>query len=297
VFAPFNFLDPTIIGIRSFHAFKHEFGVWRREFAGQGHQYEVLLEYRHLERLMKRIAPYSYRVLKKDCLDLPPKLYQKRYFELSKEQQAVYNRLRDDYILELSLGGKPLATIVTLVLTRILRLQQIACGHMPSLDPKAPVTPIHPNARLNALQALVEEWPKDTQAIIWARFTPDIDQICAWLGPAAVRYDGKVSDDVRAANKKKFQDGDARFFVGNPKAGGKGLTLTAATAVVFYSNDFSLETRLQAEDRAHRIGQQHPVTYVDLVAVDTVDEKIVTSLRGKRKLSDFLTGDTPEDWL
>jgi len=206
------------------------------------------------------------------------------------------DRLRQDFILELR--KEDVRQIVPLAITRMLRLQQIACGHVPSLDKDEPATSLKDNARIKALAQLIEELPSDTQAIIWARFTADIDQICDLLGNQAVRYDGSVDDDQREKNKRRFQDGKVRFFVGNQKAGGKGLTLTAATCVIFYSNYFGLETRLQAEDRAHRIGQEHPVTYIDMVAVNTVDDKkIVPALRSKRKLSDTLTGDSPEDWL
>jgi SNF2 family DNA or RNA helicase len=148
------------------------------------------------------------------------------------------------------------------------------------------------------LQVMLEELPTSTKAIIWARFTADIDAIMQLLGDQAVRYDGQVDDALRAENKHRFQQDDTvRFFVGNPKAGGKGLTLTAATTVIFYSNYYGLETRIQAEDRAHRIGQEHPVTYVDLIGLDTVDGKIVKALREKKKLADMITGDPMGDWL
>lgn len=300
LYSPFMFLDPTIIGINSFYAFKHYYGIWENARAGgpKGHQYEVLKEYMNLDQLMNRIDPFSFRVLKKDCMDLPPKLYQKRYFDLSKEQRELYNRLREDYILELRQENA--AKIVPLALTRILRCQQIACGHVPAANDDEPAVSLKDNARLECLKQTVEDLPSDAQAIIWARFKPDIDQICELLGREAVRYDGRVDDEERAKNKKKFQDGGARFLVGNQKAGGKGLTLTAASYVIYYSNYFGLETRLQSEDRAHRHGsQQHKaITYIDLVAHDTVDDKkIIPALKGKRKMSDTLTGDSPEDWL
>ena len=113
----------------------------------------------------------------------------------------------------------------------------------------------------------------------------------------AVRYDGSTSDDERAESIERFQHGDAKLFVGNPKAGGRGLTLHAATTVVFYSNYFGLETRIQAEDRAHRIGQEHPVLYVDIVGEDTVDEKIVLALREKKRVADLITGDAYKEWI
>jgi SNF2 family DNA or RNA helicase len=119
----------------------------------------------------------------------------------------------------------------------------------------------------------------------------------ALLGDEAVRYDGAVDEDGRLAARRRFQDGDARWFVGNPACAGTGLTLTAAATVVYYSNSFNLEHRLQSEDRAHRIGQRNAVRYVDLVAKGTVDSKIVAALRDKLDVASQITGDAARAWL
>jgi SNF2 family DNA or RNA helicase len=301
-YSQFAFLSRNIIGINSYYAFKQEYGVWRQQQRTDGQYYPVLVQYRNLNLLTDRIQPYMYRKLKKECLDLPEKLWQKRYFDLAASQRQLYDTLRDQSILQLS---QQRGVVVPLVMTKILRLQQIACGYIPSEehllgteDGDTPATALlADNARLDALMAQLEELPATTQVIIWARFTKDIDLIMERLGHAAVRYDGMVSDDARESAKQRFQQGLARYFVANPKAGGKGLTLTAASVVIFYSNYYGLETRQQAEDRAHRIGQRNPVTYIDLIAVDTVDERIVRALRDKKKLADLITGDQPGDWL
>ncbi len=311
LYSQFAFLDRTIIGIRSYFAFKNEFGIWRMDVrASDGRQYPSLVEYRNLGGLVKLIAPYCSRVLKVDCLDLPPKLYQKRYFELGGEQQRLYTKLRKEAILELKAAkGDPLNAIVPLVITRMLRLQQIACGHLPEADGKKTFD-IPGNTRIKSLETLLDELPEKTSVIIWARFIRDIDNICAMLRRrdeklfdiglcpiGFVRYDGRVDDDSRESAKRQFQDGSARYFVGNPRAGGKGITLTAASVVIYYSSDFSLESRIQSEDRAHRIGQKNAVTYIDIIAQDTVDEKIVKALREKKKMADLITGDEPGEWL
>ena len=114
-----------------------------------------------------------------------------------------------------------------------------------------------------------------------------------------MEYHGGIENDLRSINVQRFQsDPEARFFVGHVQAGGKGLTLHAANTVVYFSNDFSLENRLQSEDRAHRIGQRSNVTYIDFVATNTLDETIVTTLRGKKSVADLITGDIPlSDWI
>jgi len=158
------------------------------------------------------------------------------------------------------------------------------------------------NPRVESLIELLEE--TNGKVIIWARFRAEISAICeaiahAFGEPSAVEYHGGVDNASRADNIQRFQSDPAcRFFVGHVQAGGKGLTLHAATTVVYFSNDFSLENRLQSEDRAHRIGQHHNVTYIDFVAEGTLDEKVVSALRAKKDLADLLTGDEPlESWI
>jgi len=107
----------------------------------------------------------------------------------------------------------------------------------------------------------------------------------------------QVDDDARARSKENFQKGDAEFFIANAAAGATGLTLHAARTVVYYSNSFKLVDRLQSEDRAHRIGQEHPVNYIDLVAPNTIDTHIVTALRNKFDIANQITGDQMKDWI
>ncbi len=266
VFAPFKFLNENILGFRTYSAFKAEYGVWVDMTNGAtGMAFKKLVGYRNVEQLQKDIDPHSIRVTKEQCLDLPPKLYEKRYFDLPAEIMAKYRRLRDE--CEMELDGEIIT--ITLALTILLRLQQMICGA----------------ARLKALEELLETL--EGKAIIWARFKDDIDAIMELLGTKAVRYDGQTSTAQRTLNIEKFQNvSECRYFVGNPHAGGYGITLHAATSVIYYSNDFSLEVRLQSEDRAHRIGQEHAVTYYDIIANNTVDNKIVNALLSKKNVAD-----------
>lgn len=213
-------------------------------------------------------------------------------------------------------GNTPV--IAALAITRLLRLQQITCGYLPTDDEDEPLYMIPgANRRLMALCDNIEN--RQHKTIVWARFRLDIDLIMGELqrrGIKAVRYDGQVNDDARAEGKALFQgerpvfergqmvgreaipeQDQAQVFVGNPAAGATGLTLTAARFVDYYSNSFKLIDRLQSEDRAHRIGQANQVLYTDYIAQETIDEKIVKSLREKFNIASQITGDRMKEWL
>ncbi len=340
----------------SFTEFKRYFGIWKKGWNQTvGREYDLLVGYRHLDRLNIMLKPISSRVVKEDVLDLPPKLYSKRSFQMTLEQSRLYRQLRDECVTWLEAGGlekdakieadcstclgkrevefggfiypcpdcggvskNTVPVIVSLALTRLLRLQQIACGYLPTDVEEEPMYVIPgPNRRLDLLCELVEESPH--KVIVWARFQMDVTLIMNALqarGIRAVRYDGLVSEEERAEAQALFQgerplyhngqvvgrevvppEEQARVFVGNPATGATGLTLTAAKTVIYYSNSFKLIDRLQSEDRAHRIGQTNSVLYIDLVAEDTVDEKIVEALRNKLNVASQITGDSFKDWL
>jgi len=141
------------------------------------------------------------------------------------------------------------------------------------------------------------------KAIIWAHYQYDIITIIKEIvkvhGPCSVvDYYGLTPQDERQDNIRKFQsDPKCRFIVGTPATGGYGITLTAANTVIYYSNGYDLEKRLQSEDRAHRIGQTKSVTYVDIMAEETVDEKIVKALRKKINIASEVLGEDLKSWI
>jgi len=180
-----------------------------------------------------------------------------------------------------------------------MRLQQICCGF---LQPDEGEIELLENNRLKELLEITDEL--QGKAIIWASYTHDIQQISSALrdrfGPEAVAtYYGATPQDERQEIVNKFQDKGSplRFFVGQPRTGGYGITLTAANTMIYYSNSYDLEIRLQSEDRAHRIGQANKVTYIDLVSPNTIDEKILKALRGKIDLAGKVLGEEVRDWL
>ncbi len=300
VYSQLKFLDENFWverGYFNFTVFKYRFGRFFtaaecKELHGYDPGFDKLIEYQNLDELQEIVKSVSDRVLKTDVLDLPAKLYSKRYFEMTKEQAQLYQQLKDEYEAELEDG-----TVVdaSLAIVRLLRLQQITCGYV-SVEKDEPVRLIgKKNPRLD----LAEEVLKNLHhpAIVWARFTKDVDQLMDMLGKGAVRYDGRVSEDEAERAKLAFNAGDAEWFVGNPQKGAAGLTLTRAKTTVYYSNSFKLIDRLQSEDRNHRIGQDAAVNYIDLQASGTVDEHITRALRNHFDIASQVTGDQLRDWI
>lgn len=285
LWAPFAFLSPTITGYTSFFAFKHRYALWEQKTNHtQGRQYEELVGYQHLDELQAKVASHSFRVTRAECFDLPAKVYMPpRYFALSPEQRRAYDSLRDEYLASLDSGETVTAA---LAIVRLMRLQQIACGWFPADEPTA----FEVNPRLGVLLALLEEEYADEPAVVWARFQGDVSAIVAALGPErCARYDGAADPGTRAEGYTAFRAGKKQYFVGNPAAGGYGLDLSRASLVVYYSNSFSAEQRWQSEDRAQHGNKKDAVAYVDLVAEDTVDERVVTVLRERKDVAELVT--------
>ena len=244
-------------------------------------------KWKNLEKLQRLIEPHAYRVLKRDCLDLPEKIYQQAYFDLPPDQLRAYELMEEECrILDDDGELLPVKDLSALV-----KLQQITSGFVNKPDGGG-IVYTKENARLDRLLELMEEIPG--KVIIWARFTEELENISKALktsGRKVVEYHGRVNAKNREIAVDRFQDGDADVFIGQPQAGGRGLTLTAATHVVYYSNDFNMETRVQSEDRAHRIGTVRNVIYTDLTATGTVDEAISRALQRKTSMAAEILGD------
>jgi SNF2 family DNA or RNA helicase len=288
------FLSDDCLNIHSFYAFQARYAVVvERQLAS--HSFKQVVGYRHLDELKIMLDTFSFRVKKEECLDLPEKVYIRREVELTDEQVKAYNQMKE--LALANIEGGFVSTVNTL--TQIMRLHQIVCGHV-KLDDGTVVN--LPNKRIDELLATLEE--VDGKVIIWATYRHDIEDIKFHLQTAygmtsVATYYGETTSDERERIVNDFQDpnSELRFFVGNPSTGGYGLTLTAASTVIYYSNSFDLEKRLQSEDRAHRIGQTKNVTYVDLIAPNTVDEKIVKALRDKIDIATQVLGEDLKEWL
>ena len=288
-----EFLHPYLLDFTSYYAFRNRYAEMKTLHM-HGRQIQIVSNFKNLGELSDTLKNFSYRVLKEDCLDLPDKIYIKRNISLTTEQQKVYKSMKEKALA--ILNGKQVTSVS--VLTQLMRLHQITCGHFVADD--GSVQEVKSN-RLNELMDVLEEI--EGKAIIWAHYQHDIKKIIKSIekvhGPGSVvDYYGLTAQEHRQPNIKKFQEDDkCRFIVGTPQTGGYGITLTQANTVVYYSNGYDLEKRLQSEDRAHRIGQKKSVTYVDIMAEETVDEKIVKALRKKINIASEVLGEDLRDWI
>lgn len=288
-----DFLSPWLLNFQSYYSFRNRYAQMKTLHM-HGRQIQVVNGFKNLGELSDKLKDFSYRVLKEDCLDLPDKIFIKRQIQLTPDQRKLYEQMKKEAIAVLK--GKQSTTVNTL--TQLMRLQQITCGHFTADD--GATQPIA-NNRITELMDVLEE--TEGKAIIWAHYQYDITAIINAVvkkyGPGSiVDYYGLTPQEERQPNIKLFQDDPkCRFIVGTPSTGGYGITLTAANTVIYYSNGYDLEKRLQSEDRAHRIGQKKSVTYVDLMADDTVDEKIVQALRKKINIASEVLGEELRSWI
>jgi len=297
-----KFLNEHLLGFSSYLTFQNRYAnMVRKNFGGR--QVWIINSYQRLDELSESLKPFSYRVLKEDCLDLPEKVYIKREIELTEDQLKHYSTMKATAMALL----KGDVVRAPHVLTQLMRLHQITCGHLTTESGE--IVDIKSN-RIKELLKILEE--TNGKAIIWAHYVHDIQKIVKAISTAKdedenllygpdsiVSYYGQTPSEQRQKNIEAFQDprSPVRFFVGNPQTGGYGITLTEANTVIYYSNGYDLEKRLQSEDRAHRIGQKKSVTYIDLIAEKTVDEKIVKALRKKINIASEVLGEELRSWI
>jgi SNF2 family DNA or RNA helicase len=336
IYSQFQFLDPTILGFGSFFAFKAHFAEIEdnkfllkaiqdknkaRAVLNPEKHYSTrapqmvkhnpvtgLPEYRNLDELNKLIQPYSFRAVKNECLDLPPKVYNLLPVELTSKQQHIYNQVRDELLAEFEEGEMT----TTLAIVKMIRLQQITGGFW-KLDETRDIQAI--DGKFPKLEAIMESIEgSNGKVAIWTHFTHENELITdsiksAYGEKSVVQYYGHINNKmkqiavdrfqniVRIGNKQHDEDTGCRFFVGEPHSGGIGIELTNAEDVYYYSNSFNLEDRLQSEDRHHRSGTNHTVTYNDVEVIDTIDKIIISSLRSKKEIAHVIMGDKNQSWL
>jgi len=290
-----EFLEEYVLGHSSFWTFQNRYAKLIRKTMG-AHSFNHIVGYQNLEELNGIIEPFSFRVRKEDCLDLPDKVYTKRSVELTKEQRVLYDQMKRNAVSFIENEGIMSASTV---LTQILRLQQVCSGFAKLEDGRMIKVP---NNKLPELLSVLEE--TDGKVIIWGNFTHDLELIQEALikayGAETVElFYGKTPAEERQLIVERFQDPNdpLRFFVGQPRTGGYGLTLTEAHTVIYYSNGYDLEIRLQSEDRAHRIGQTNKVTYIDITAENTVDQKVIQALRSKIDISTKVLAEGYKEWI
>ena len=315
-YSQFKFLDPEIFGHQTFTSFKNYYAKWEKRVLrnktwtsgknkGKPMTFNQLVSFQNIDELAERMSKYSFRIRKEDCLDLPDKIFIQRPVILDPNQRRMYDQMLEtsiasidpqhalhydgpeDLLIALITGQEKDNTVsASMAMTRILRLQQIIGGYPKN---EAGNFVEISTTRLKELRELIDDIGNES-LIIWSRFRPELEAIEQTLREKfgvdqVVSYHGGVKSEDRERSIDRFKSKQARFFVANPQSAATGLTLTAASYVCYYSNSFNLEHRLQSEDRAHRIGQKNNVTYIDIIAEDTIDSKIADVLTAKGRMA------------
>jgi len=293
LFSQCQFLDPWLLDHQSYYTFRARYSICKK-IQVNGRQVEIVVGYRNLSELSEKIKPFSRRILKEDCLDLPSKSYVKHYVELTKEQKKVYQQMKKEAIA--FLDGKMQSSAT--VMTQLMRLHQITCGHFTADDGTIKDLPC---SRLAELMSILEN--VEGKSIIWSHYTHDVRRIIKEIkkvygDDSVVDYYGATDTDSRSKNIKKFQtDPNCRFFVGTTHTGGYGITLTAGSNMIYFSNGYDLEKRQQSEARIDRIGQTQKMTYIDIMSQDTIDERIVKALRNKVNIANTIMDEDFREWI
>lgn len=301
----FNFLDWRILGSPSFFGFKKRFAVTKKMLVdalydsegpieGTGRQVEVIVGYKNIEEIHERISPYSFRVLKEECLDLEPKMFLTRDVVHTAEQAKAYRELKQNATTELVRGG---FVSVDMMLQMMIRLHQINLGFV--TDDDGNVRELSENRTQEIIDILDEHTGK---AVIWSPFTYRIEMLERKLakeyGPKAVAKFYGPNRSTRHIDEARFLgDPDCMYMLASQGAGGRGNTWINANLNIYDSNNYNLEERQQSEDRTHRKGQTRRVTYVDLMTEDTVDFRFVHALRHKYDLATQVTGERMREWI
>ena len=289
-----DFLASELLGHSSYYTFRTRYAIMKTANFG-GRSVQIVVGYRNLPELSEKLQPFSFRVLKDDCLDLPKKTFMKRTIQLSEEQQKLYSQMKQ---MALAVMNDKMTTTAT-AMTQLMRLQQITCGHFKADD--GTVQQIK-NNRITELMDVLDEI--HGKVVIWAHWKNDIKTIVEHVKKeygdnSIVTYYGDTSVDDRQKAIKLIQDPNStvRFIVGTPATGGYGITLTEASTMVYYSNGYDLEKRMQSEARIDRIGQKRAMTYIDILCENTVDERIVKALRAKVNIASQVMGEELKDWI
>jgi SNF2 family DNA or RNA helicase len=280
LFNQIKFLDETIFG-SNFYVFRDRYAVMG------GYQGYQIIGWKNLEELATKLGGISYRVLKKECLDLPDKIYKEYRLSMSDAFRKIYEQFAEEMVAEI--GGQII--MATVVLAKLTKLRQLTSGFV--YDEQRDVIKLEDKQKLEQLKEILEEITPRHKVVIWTTFRHEmtmIEKLLKELNLRSVKIDGTVPQNQRQEAIRLFQeDAGTKVFVGQQHAGGLGITLTAADYCIFFSNDYSPEVRLQCEDRLHRIGQKNPVTYIDIIMKATIDVSIMHMLKKKQDLSNYIS--------
>jgi len=270
-------MDEDILGIRYMTSFRSEYCVMG------GFENRHVIGHKNIEQFKEKVAPYTFRVKKEDCLDLPEKQYRRSSFVMSPEQRRVIKEFKATNTFVMPSGEEVFIESPGAVMSKI---QEISNGYFRST--KTDEIAIFDNPRIDALKSILEG--SDEKAIVWVRYHPDIEILEKEFGPLAVSYHGKMNAQDKSASVRRFiDDPDVRYFVATDAAaeGIDGIQKSCSLAI-YYSNSFNSVKRWQSEDRIHRIGMQGTAVYWDLIAKGSIDANVLRALRDKKSISDLI---------
>ena len=284
----FEILQRGALGYKTYGAFEAEYAIKGLRKVG-GRQFQVVEGFRNLEKLREDIARWSSVVTREEVKGLPDLDYSTQYFELSAEQQDIYTKLTKKLIMEEPTHGFQISKVFEGGVLK-MKLLQITSGFL--IDEYGETTWFKENPRLDLLRPIVEDHAeRSAKLIVWCRFHNDIEAVSGLfteLKVPYVQFYGGVSASQRQDNLLRFQtDSDCLGFIGSPKAGGRGLNMSVAETIVWYSRDYDLEYKRQADERATAIGGSN-VGIIDLAALQTVDISIIEALQEKLSISDMI---------
>lgn len=300
----YMFLGTELLGSSNYFAFRAKYAVTktmetrpRKSKDGKrdipGRRISVVVGFRNVDELKEKLKESSYRVLKEECLDLPPKIYEYCDVEMTDQQAMMYDEMKR---YASAMIGEGVYMTAESAITQLIRLQQLLCGWARADDGQLIRVPT------NRVDRLLDVLDETDSAIVWCSYRNSVDDVIEAIDRrhgkgSALRYDGSVPPRQRPQVVADFQNKKAPFFVGTQAAGARGITLTRTGTVVYYSNTPNLEHRLQSEDRAHRDGQTRAVTYVDLRTRGTIDDRWIKLLKEKVDIASTVLGDTLKEWL
>jgi len=319
-YCQYSFLSPSIVQNMSYYEWKDRFAIEEQvgDKTFEAWEYDKITKksrkvnkpimtvtgFRNEDQMRAMLDPYRSRLLKEDCLDLPPKLYRMRSFVMSENMRRAYTQMSKEFLVDLK-GGQVMTA--KMAMTKLVRLQQIACGFVvpDDLDPTADdIQGIALDDKNPRVEAQMEELEKArNKGIIWSYSRYSLRELekalrDAYGSKSVVTYHGGVSPEDKARALDLFKEDPTRWFLGNPMSAGVGLDLVEADTMFYYNNSFNLGLRLQSEDRFHRIGQEaDSCTITDLEALGTIDRPQLRSLKDKRDVAGAISGDILKQWL
>ncbi len=319
-YSQYKFLHPSIVEDMPFFQWKEEFTIQEKvgDKTFDAWEYNpktktskkvkkpvmTITGYQNEDKLRRMLDPFRSRLLKEDCLDLPPKIYRMKSFEMTDKVRNSYNQMREKFLVEIE-GGKTVTA--TMAMTKLVRLQQISCGFLvpddrDPLSDKIEGIPI--DEKNPRIETLMEELEKvRNKGIIWSYWRYSLREIAEALRAAygdksVVEYHGGITQQGKAQALIDFKSDETRWFVGNPQSAGVGLDLVEADNMIYYNNSFNLGLRLQSEDRFHRIGQEAlSCTITDIECLGTVDRPQLRALKNKNEVASLISGDNLKSWL